>query len=152
MRAVLQRVTQASVAVDGAVISSVGKGLCVLVGITRDDTPDDMEYIIRKILNTRLWEDKDGEAWKTSVKVASLEILCVSQFTLYGTVTKGNKPDFHQAMNAAGSRDFYHTFLDKLKEAYNADKIKDGQFQAMMQVNLTNDGPVTLVIDSRIRK
>ncbi|KAJ1978505.1 D-tyrosyl-tRNA(Tyr) deacylase [Dimargaris xerosporica] len=148
MRAVIQRVTEASVAVNGEVISSIGKGLCVLIGITHEDEAKDIDYMVRKVLNLRLFDDETGKMWRKSAKDLGLEILSVSQFTLYAKA-KGNKPDFHCAMPGSASKDYYHTFLEQLRAAYDPTKIKDGEFGAMMSVNIVNDGPVTIQLDSR---
>ncbi|KAK4318840.1 hypothetical protein Pmani_010162 [Petrolisthes manimaculis] len=147
MRAILQRVRQASVTVDDEVISSIGRGLCVLIGIHKNDSQPDIDYIVRKILNTRLFEDASGKRWHLGVKDAGLEILNVSQFTLYCEL-KGNKPDYRHAMGGEAAQQFYQTFLTQLRNQYNGDKIKDGRFGAMMQVNIQNDGPVTITIES----
>ena len=147
MRAVIQRVTSASVSVDGEVISSVGRGLCVLVGIAREDEPANADWLARKILNLRLFESAEGKKWDRSVKDEALEILCVSQFTLQCTL-KGNKLDFRTAMAPDSSPAFYAAFLEKLRNLYHPDKIKDGRFGAIMAVSLTNDGPVTINLDS----
>ncbi|KAJ1976111.1 D-tyrosyl-tRNA(Tyr) deacylase [Dimargaris cristalligena] len=149
MRAVIQRVTRASVMVDGSIVGSIGKGLCLLVGITNGDEPKDIEYLVRKILNLRLFDDEDGKMWKKGVQDLDLEILSVSQFTLYAKTEKGLKPDFHLAMKSSLSKDFYERFLQKLKDDYRADRIQDGQFGAMMDVAIHNDGPVTIILDSR---
>ncbi|XP_054156890.1 D-aminoacyl-tRNA deacylase-like [Oppia nitens] len=149
MRAVIQRVQNASVFVNDQLISQIGKGLCVLVGISRDDTREDMDYIVRKILNTRLFDNREtGKRWSDSVVDRDYEILSVSQFTLYGNLKKGNKPDFHQSMDTKLSEDFYNEFLDKLRTGYKSDRVKDGQFGAMMAVNICNDGPVTITLES----
>eukprot|EP01135_Chromosphaera_perkinsii_P006974 Nk52_evm1s641 gene=Nk52_evmTU1s641 len=148
MRAVIQRVKQASVIVDGAEVSRIGRGLLVLVGISKDDGKEDMEYIMRKVLRSRLWDNDKGVSWRNSVEDLDYEILCVSQFTLYGHVKKGNKPDFHGSMGAAGAKVMYDELLERLRGEYKADKIKDGVFQAMMDVSLVNDGPVTLLVES----
>ncbi|XP_076360451.1 D-aminoacyl-tRNA deacylase [Tachypleus tridentatus] len=147
MKAVVQRVMKASVLVNDEVVSSIGKGLCVLIGISRDDTPKDMEYMVRKVLNLRLFDDANGKRWNHSVKDKGFEILCVSQFTLY-SILKGNKLDFHQSMAPEQSQVFYEEFLQKLKEAYVPEKVKDGVFGAYMQVDIQNDGPVTVQLDS----
>ncbi|KAI8803075.1 D-Tyr tRNAtyr deacylase-like domain-containing protein [Cladochytrium replicatum] len=150
MKAVIQRVTSASVTVDGNIVGAIGKGLCVLVGIMVDDTDADANYIVNKLVNLRVFNDPaTGQMWKKSAKDLSLGILCVSQFTLYGKTTNGNKPDFHLAMKSERSKEFYHAFLDKLRVAHDPDKIQDGVFGAMMDVNIANDGPVTLIVDSR---
>lgn len=147
MRAVIQKVTKASVSVNGELISSIGKGLCVLIGISREDTPKDIEYMVRKITNLKIFADENEILWKKSVVDKNYEILCVSQFTLY-TILKGNKLDFHRAMGADQSKDFYYQFLEDLGKAYNPDLIKDGVFGAFMQVDIQNDGPVTIELDS----
>jgi D-aminoacyl-tRNA deacylase len=153
MKIVIQRVTEASVHVSNEIISSIGAGLCVLVGICQSDTDKDMEYVTKKLLNLRIFENNsDGAAnikrWDKSVVDKSYEILCVSQFTLYSLTNKGNKPDFHLAMGADNSKEFYDKFITSLKDNYNEDKIKNGQFGAYMDVNIRNDGPVTIIIDS----
>ncbi|KAN0077025.1 D-tyrosyl-tRNA deacylase [Tylopilus felleus] len=149
MRAVVQRVASASVTVDGKVISGISRGLMVLVGIGTDDTPADVDTLSNKILSLRVFEDASGAMWKTSVKDIAGEVLCVSQFTLLANTTKGNKPDFHRAMSTEPSRQLYGVFLDKMKQLYVPDRIKDGQFGAMMAVSLTNEGPVTFTLDTR---
>jgi D-tyrosyl-tRNA(Tyr) deacylase len=148
MRAVIQRVTTASVTVNDSVISLIGNGLCVLVGIHDNDTAEDMEWISSKILDLRLFE-KEGKAWAGSAKELNLEVLCVSQFTLYAQINKGKKPDFHAAMKQDRSRDFYKAFLDMMKNKYDSTKIKDGEFGTYMKVDIQNDGPVTIILDSR---
>ncbi|XP_074628362.1 D-aminoacyl-tRNA deacylase-like isoform X1 [Acropora palmata] len=146
MRAVVQRVTTASVSVDGEVISSIGKGLCVLLGISKNDTPKEIDYMVKKILNLRVFDD-DGSRWKKSVVDKNFEILCVSQFTLQA-VLKGTKPDFHLAMGGDQSESFYQDFLQNLRSAYKEDAIKDGKFGAYMQVHIQNDGPVTISLET----
>lgn len=147
MKAVLQRVVSGSVSVGGEVVNSIGKGIVALIGIHRDDTKADLEYIVRKLVSIRMWEDEAGRRWAKSARDLNLEILCVSQFTLYH-VMKGNKPDFHLAMAGEKSKLFYEEFLTEMKKAHSEDKIKDGVFGAMMEVNIVNDGPVTLELDS----
>ncbi|KAL7748654.1 D-tyrosyl-tRNA(Tyr) deacylase [Sorochytrium milnesiophthora] len=156
MRAVLQRVQHASVAVDNEIISSIGRGVCVLVGIGQEDDETDVDYMVRKITNLRVFEAGSegpdaGAMWKQSVVDIDGEVLCVSQFTLFGQTHKGNKPSFHQSRKADESRVLYESFMDKLRRSYKADKVKDGRFQAMMMVTIANDGPVTLQLDSRTK-
>ncbi|KAG2188443.1 hypothetical protein INT44_001196 [Umbelopsis vinacea] len=148
MRAVLQRVARASVSVDDQVVSSIGKGICVLVGISVDDNESDIDYMVRKLLTLRVF-DEGGVMWKKSVQDMELELLCVSQFTLFAKTTKGSKPDFHSSMKTADANEMYKKFLDKLGAAYKPEKIKDGVFGAMMMVEILNDGPVTIELDSR---
>lgn len=148
MRAVVQRVASASVEVEGRIVSEIGPGLLVLVGIHDSDTDADADYICRKVLNMRLFpNEKTGRAWDHSVMQKNSGVLLVSQFTLYGTL-KGNKPDFHVAMPPQRAKPFYESLVEKFRKSYNPDLIKDGLFGAMMKVNLVNDGPVTLQLDS----
>jgi len=147
MKAVVQRVVSGSVSVDGEVVSSIGRGIVALIGIHRDDTEKEMDYIVRKLTTLRLWDDEKGRRWAKSAKDLDLEILCVSQFTLYH-IMKGNKPDFHLAMGGDKSNQFYHTFLEKMRKSHAQDKIKNGVFGANMQVELINDGPVTLELEA----
>ncbi|XP_076033448.1 D-aminoacyl-tRNA deacylase [Oratosquilla oratoria] len=150
MRAVIQRVQKASVCVNGETVSTIGRGLCVLIGIHKNDSRDDMEYMVRKILNIRLFEDTSGKRWNLSVKDLGLEVLCISQFTLYCEM-KGNKPDYRHAMGGDLSKEFYENFLTHMRGQYKPEKIKDGIFGAMMQVDIQNDGPVTVNIDSPMK-
>ncbi|EDV95088.1 D-aminoacyl-tRNA deacylase isoform X1 [Drosophila grimshawi] len=146
MRAVIQRVKAAKVTVLDELVSSIGPGLCVLVGIKTSDTATDVEYLVRKILALRLFED-EGKRWQKSVKDLELDILCVSQFTLYHRL-KGNKPDFSGAMKGEEANQLYNQFLDRLRQSYVSSKIKDGKFGAYMQVHIENDGPVTIELES----
>lgn len=150
MRAVIQRVKAAKVMVLDELVSSIGPGLCVLVGIKTSDTVTDVDYLVRKILALRLFED-DGKRWQKSVKDLQLEILCVSQFTLYHRL-KGNKPDFSAAMKGDDANQLYSLFLDQLRQSYDVSKIKDGKFGAYMQVHIENDGPVTIELESPLPK
>ncbi|XP_013112848.1 D-aminoacyl-tRNA deacylase [Stomoxys calcitrans] len=147
MKAIVQRVTSAKVTVSEELVSSIGRGLCVLVGITHSDTEKDAEYLSRKLLSLRLFEDSAGKRWQKSVQDEKLEIMCVSQFTLYHRL-KGNKPDFHLAMQGEQAQQLYQTFLKRLGQTYDAEKIKDGKFGAYMQVHIQNDGPVTIELES----
>ncbi|KAJ7171958.1 D-Tyr tRNAtyr deacylase-like domain-containing protein [Mycena filopes] len=151
MRAVVQRVASASVTVDGQVISQISRGLMVLVGLGRDDTESDVSTLTNKILSLRVFSDPNDPAkmWKTNVKDIDGEILCVSQFTLMAETKKGSKPDFHNAMSTEPSRALYETFLETLRRGYRPEKVQDGKFGAMMNVTLTNEGPVTFTLDSR---
>ncbi|KAA3672177.1 D-tyrosyl-tRNA(Tyr) deacylase, partial [Paragonimus westermani] len=148
MRAVIQRVKEASVTVNGSLISQIGRGILVFIGLSSKDTKKDTDYIVRKILNLRLFPNEDGSRrWDRSVKDLDLEVLCVSQFTLYCEL-KGNKLDFHQAMEPTLSEQAYSTCISQLRQAYSPDRVKDGVFGAMMDVQLVNDGPVTISLDS----
>ncbi|XP_066313724.1 uncharacterized protein [Miscanthus floridulus] len=148
MRAVVQRVLSASVEVEGRIVSAIGPGLLVLVGLHEADTDSDADYICRKVLNMRLFpNDKTEKAWDRSVMQRNFEVLLVSQFTLYG-ILKGSKPDFHVAMPPAKAKPFYASLVEKFQRSYSADSVKDGVFGTMMKVSLVNDGPVTMQIDS----
>uniref|UniRef100_A0A1A9WPD4 D-aminoacyl-tRNA deacylase n=1 Tax=Glossina brevipalpis TaxID=37001 RepID=A0A1A9WPD4_9MUSC len=147
MKAIVQRVTTAKITVGEEVINSIGRGLCVLVGITHTDTDKDVDYLSRKLLALRLFEDQNGKRWQKSVKDENLEILCISQFTLYHRL-KGNKPDFHMAMQGEQAQILYRNFLKRLANEYDDQKIKDGVFGAYMQVHIQNDGPVTVELES----
>ncbi|KAM7540861.1 hypothetical protein Aperf_G00000021421 [Anoplocephala perfoliata] len=150
MRAVIQRVKSASVHVEGQLVSEIGRGLLVLVGLSRDDEEKDLVYMARKIANIRLFEDPvKQKRWDKSVKDIGGEILCVSQFTLHSQL-KGNTLDFHLAMSSTASRTVYESFLSKVREQFkDPDRVKDGAFGEMMDVSLVNDGPVTITLDSR---
>ncbi|KAM7500736.1 hypothetical protein LguiA_025150 [Lonicera macranthoides] len=148
MRAVVQRVASAGVEVEGRTVSSIGPGLLVLVGLHDSDTDCDAEYICRKVLNMRLFpNDKTARTWDQNVMQRDYEVLLVSQFTLYG-ILKGNKPDFHIAMSPDRAKPFYTSLVERFQKAYRSDAVKDGIFGAMMKVNLVNDGPVTMQLDS----
>ncbi|OWM91158.1 hypothetical protein CDL15_Pgr000101 [Punica granatum] len=148
MRAVVQRVASASVEVEGRIVSEIGPGLLVLVGLHESDTDSDAEYICRKVLNMRLFPNEStGRGWDQNVMQKNYGVLLVSQFTLYG-VLKGNKPDFHVAMPPQSAKSFYDSVVERFRKAYSPDAIKDGIFGAKMKVNLVNDGPVTMQLDS----
>ncbi|XP_023541323.1 D-aminoacyl-tRNA deacylase-like [Cucurbita pepo subsp. pepo] len=152
MRAVVQRVASASVEVDGRIVSEIGPGLLVLVGVHDSDTDSDAEYICRKVLNMRLFPNEStSKAWDLNVMQKNYEVLLVSQFTLYG-ILKGNKPDFHVAMPPQTAKPFYASVVERFGKSYKPDAIKDGVFGAKMKVNLVNDGPVTMQIDSKQSK
>ncbi|KAI4718845.1 hypothetical protein E4T48_04925 [Aureobasidium sp. EXF-10727] len=142
MRTVIQRVKSASVTVDGQLISTIGKGLLVLAAIGKDDTQKEVESMANKILKAKLWDNDEGGKWKWGVKDIEGEVLCVSQFTLLASVKKGNKPDFHKSANGEKAKELYDQFFKKVQALYQADRVKDGVFQAMMDVALVNDGPV----------
>uniref|UniRef100_A0A5F5PSX9 D-aminoacyl-tRNA deacylase n=1 Tax=Equus caballus TaxID=9796 RepID=A0A5F5PSX9_HORSE len=147
MKAVVQRVTRASVTVGGEQISAIGRGICVLLGISLEDTQKELEHMVRKILNLRVFEDESGKHWSKSVMDKQYEVLCISQFTLQ-CVLKGNKPDFHLAMPTEQAEGFYNSFLEQLRKTYRPELIKDGKFGAYMQVHIQNDGPVTIELES----
>ncbi|XP_064404567.1 D-aminoacyl-tRNA deacylase-like [Halichondria panicea] len=148
MKVVVQRVTGAKVTVDGREVSCINQGLCVLLGIARDDSQKEAEWMAKKVLNLRLFDNPaDGKPWDKSASDLGLEILCVSQFTLCH-VLKGNKPDFHNAMHSDLSNPMYQDFLKLLGSLYKPEAIKGGEFGANMQVHIQNDGPVTLQFET----
>ena len=147
MRAVVQRVSSASVSVEGRLVSSIGAGLLVLLGIHKDDCERDSGWLIKKILNLRIFEDDAGKMGRSVLDISGA-ILVVSQFTLYGDAKKGNRPDFTASMPGPQAREFYAAWMTKLRAACNLE-IKEGVFAAMMSVQLVNEGPVTIVIDSK---
>ncbi|CAM8898904.1 unnamed protein product [Rhodiola kirilowii] len=152
MRAIVQRVVSASVEVDGRVVSQIGPGLLVLVGIHESDTESDADYMCRKVLNMRLFTNEaNSKPWDQNVMQKNYEVLLVSQFTLYG-VLKGNKPDFHVAMTPQKAKPFYESVVERFQKAYKEDVVKDGVFGAKMKVDLVNDGPVTMQLDSKLSK
>ncbi|KAH8703230.1 putative aminoacyl-tRNA hydrolase [Talaromyces proteolyticus] len=154
MKAVLQRVKSASVTVDNQLISSIGRGVLVFAGVGKDDTEKDVDSMAAKVLKAKLWPDEANQtsAWKKNVQDIEGEVLCVSQFTLYGQIKKGNKPDFHNAADPETARRLYDRFVSKVTDLYKAERVKNGVFQAMMEVELKNDGPVTIEISTDVPK
>jgi D-aminoacyl-tRNA deacylase len=152
MRAVLLRVLSGSVTVDSEVVSSIGKGILVLAAIGPNDTKKDCDSMASKILKIKMWPDASGGNWKQNVQEIEGEVLCVSQFTLYANTKKGNKPDFHGSAKPEVARDLYEYFFQRVQALYQQERVKDGVFQAMMQVALVNDGPVTLELDTEVKK
>ena len=151
-RAILQRVLSASVTVDGQTVSSIQRGLLVLVGLSRSDTMHDCDYIARKLLSLKLFDSADGagKPWTQSALSLRLDVLLVSQFTLYAEL-KGNRPDFHTAMPPGDARQLYDRFVAAVRQQYGSDgaeRVKDGVFGGDMKVALVNDGPVTLTLDT----
>ena len=148
MISVIQRVANASVSVDGSIISLINKGLLVLAGIEKGDTSADIEYSVKKITELRIFEDDAGKM-NLSVIDVSGEILAVSQFTLLGNVQKGRRPGFDNAMPPETAKTMFDDFVKMLSKSIST--VKTGSFGAHMEVSLINDGPVTFVIDSRKR-
>ncbi|KAJ3438715.1 d-aminoacyl-tRNA deacylase 1 [Anaeramoeba flamelloides] len=153
MKIVITRVSSASVTVENEVVGSIEKGILALVGICKDDTKEDLEYIIKKLINIRLWADpKTNKPWSSSVKSLGLPVLLISQFTLFARTKKGNKPDFHLAMGAEKSSPMFENFCKRVgEELGDQNKVQQGVFGAMMKVESINDGPVTITIDSKNR-
>ncbi|KAF2768564.1 putative aminoacyl-tRNA hydrolase [Teratosphaeria nubilosa] len=141
---VIQRVKSASVTVDGQLISQIAKGILVFAAIDKNDTPKEVESMASKVLKVKLWEADDGTKWKKNVQEIDGEVLCVSQFTLLASTKKGNKPSFHASATPVKGKELYDQFMKKVRAEYQEGRVKDGVFQAMMDVGLVNDGPVGL--------
>lgn len=145
MRAVVQRVSQAEVRVGGQVVGRIGRGLLILVGIAAEDTTEAARYLADKIGGLRIFEDDEGRM-NLSLLETGGAILCVSQFTLYGDCRKGRRPSFDRAAAPDAAKVLYEEFVGFLRAG--GARVETGQFQAMMEVELVNDGPVTLLLDS----
>lgn len=148
MKAVVQRVVDASVTVKGDTVGSVEQGLVVLLGVTHEDTEEDARYLAKKIPYLRIFEDEDG---KMNLSLADLggKLLSISQFTLYGDCRKGRRPNFMEAAKPDLAEELYETFNTMVGQ--EGVSVETGQFGAMMNVQLTNAGPVTLIMDSKER-
>ncbi|CDJ63834.1 histidyl tRNA synthetase 2, putative [Eimeria necatrix] len=151
MKLVLQRVEGAAVKVaeTGEEVARIGKGLICLLGIGKHDHKADVDYGVKKCLGTRLWEDSSGKPWQKSVVDMGYELLLVSNFTLQAQTKKGFQPDFSAAMPPDKARPVYESFLESLRKGYEPSKIQCGQFQTRMRVEIHNDGPVTLTVDTQ---
>ncbi|ODQ50309.1 D-tyrosyl-tRNA deacylase [Saitoella complicata NRRL Y-17804] len=166
MKCVLQRVLSASVTVEGQKISSINQGLLLLIGIMTGDTLDDAHKLASKILRLKLWNSSpEDKPWQRSIVDIQGQILCVSQFTLGATTKKGAKPDFHKSMKGPEARPLYEAVLEELRKGLgevkreeNGEggvrrgfelKVQDGAFGEMMEVGLVNDGPVTILLDTK---
>src|SRR5262245_2312029 len=147
MRAIVQRVTSARVRIAERVVGEIGHGLLVLVGVGRDDTHDDVKAVAAKIGEMRVFAGENGKAMDRSVMDVGGSLLVVSQFTLYGDMRKGRRPSFDAAASPDQARVLYEELVRELRATHVP--VATGEFQAMMQVELVNDGPVTILIDSR---
>ncbi len=145
MRAVVQRVKRAEVRVGSEVVGQIGRGLVALVGIASDDTPEAGKLLAQKIVNLRIFDDEQARMNRSLLETEGA-LLCVSQFTLLGDCRKGRRPSFDRAASPDRARPLYEAFLDELRQSGVA--VETGRFQAMMEVELVNDGPVTLLLDS----
>ena len=146
MRAVVQRVKQSSVNVDGGVVGEIGKGLLVLLGVANGDTTEDADFMVNKIIHLRIFEDENAKMNRSLLDVGG-EMLVVSQFTLLGDCRKGRRPSFINAAGPELATELYEYFVKETRE--QGITVQTGQFRAMMEVALINDGPVTLILESK---
>ena len=147
MRVVIQKVTEASVSIENQIVASIDKGLLVLVGIEDGDTNEDIAWLSSKIVNLRIFDDANG-VMNLSVKEVEGEVLIVSQFTLHASTKKGNRPSYIRAARPEVAIPVYEAFIKQV-ETLLGKRVPTGQFGAMMQVSLCNDGPVTILIDTK---
>ncbi len=145
MRSVVQRVSRAKVTVNGTVVGEIGPGLLVLLGVGQGDTPADADYLAEKVAGLRIFEDENGKM-NRSVVDQSGSVLVVSQFTLHGDVRRGKRPSFDAAAPPGKARELYEYFVERLRQA--GLQCQTGKFQEMMSVELVNEGPVTILLDS----
>ncbi|PYF08840.1 D-aminoacyl-tRNA deacylase [Ureibacillus chungkukjangi] len=150
MRVVIQRSKQASVTVDGQVTGAIDSGYVLLVGLTHEDTLEDVRYVAKKVAELRLWEDEEGKMNRSIVEHGG-EILSVSQFTLYADTRKGRRPSFIEAARPEKALPLWEAFNEELKSTYGL-KVETGVFGAMMDVSLVNDGPVTIIVESKAKE
>jgi len=146
MRAVIQRVKHASVTVDSNIVGEIGRGLLVLLGIGKQDTEKDVDWMLEKIINLRIFERENGKFDESLIDIDG-ELLIVSQFTLYGDCSKGRRPSFSDAMPATDAEKIFRLFVEKAHTRVK--KVQSGIFQAIMEVSLINEGPVTVIVDSK---
>ncbi len=147
MRAVIQRVTGASVRVGDRVVGQIGPGLVVLLGVAKDDAGEDVRYVVGKVRDARVFEGDEGRLMDRSVAEVGGAVLVVSQFTLYGDLRRGRRPSFDAAASPESARSLYESLVRELRDVPL--EVATGEFQAMMHVELVNDGPVTILIDSK---
>lgn len=148
MRIVVQRSLNSSVEVDEKIVGEIPFGLVILVGFMNGDTTEDIDYLVKKIVNLRIFDDENHIMNKSILDVNG-SILSISQFTLYADASKGNRPSYVNAMKAEEAREMYEIFNEKLKQFVN---VSTGIFQADMKVNILNDGPITIILESRIHQ
>lgn len=150
MRVVIQRVKSSQVTVNGEIVGKIGRGLNLLVGIADNDTDAEIDWMVRKCLELRLFPEEEGDGrWQKSVQEIGGELLVVSQFTLYGDCRKGRRPSFDRSAAPKVAQELYNDFVDKLR--LSGLRVETGQFGAMMQVLIENDGPVTMLLESEAR-
>ena len=149
MRALIQRVNQARVLIDGKIVGEIGKGMVVFLGVGKNDSSSDIDFMVRKIPQLRIFDDAQGKM-NISLNEIQGEILLISQFTLYGNCRRGLRPSYDEAATPREAQNFYNQIAQKLRDQDLT--IAEGVFGAMMQVELSNDGPVTILLDSKERR
>ena len=149
MRRIIHRVKASQVEIEGQVIGKIGQGLNLLVGIQQIDTEQEIDWMVKKCLELRLFSDEENKPWQKSIQDINGELLVVSQFTLYGDCRKGRRPSFSNSASPDTAEVLYHQFVQKLKTS--GLKVETGKFGAMMQVTIENDGPVTLILERNAR-
>lgn len=147
MKVVLQRVKKASVKLDKKIISSIENGLVLMLGIHKDDTLEEIQSLVKKIIRLRIFESGESKFEKSITEIQG-EILVISQFTLFAETKKGRRPFFGQALNPLEAEKLYNQFILELKKKYNSEKVKSGEFGSKMTIEIYNDGPVTLILDT----
>ena len=147
MKIIVQRVNRAQVRVNENVVGKIDRGMLIFVGISKEDATGDADYLVKKVIGLRMFQDKEGKMNCSSIDVGA-EILVVSQFTLYGDCRKGRRPSFDKAADPQKGEELYEYFVDQLRNQNI--KVETGQFQTMMDVELVNDGPVTFILESKI--
>ncbi len=146
MKAVIQRVKKASVKVENEIVGEIGQGLLVLLAVHENDTAKDIEWMVKKVMQLRIFSDEDDKMNK-SVQDVGGEILVVSQFTLYGDCTKGNRPSFIKSARPEKAKEYYEKFVEKIRDT--GINVATGKFQERMEVELVNDGPTTVIVESQ---
>ncbi len=145
MKALIQRVSKAKVTVDNTITGKIDKGILIFLGITHNDSSEDINYLVDKIINLRIFENDDKQMDKSVLDING-GLLVISQFTLYGSVKKGRRPDFTNAAKPDSAKELYEKFIEECRKSQL--KVETGIFAAMMDIELVNDGPVTFMIDS----
>ena len=149
MRVLLQRAAAGSVTINGECVGKIGKGLVLLIGVTHTDTPEDVDYLVKKCANLRIFEDENGKM-NLSLMDIDGEVLAISQFTLYGDCVKGRRPGFDAAAEPVMAEKIYDLFVEKMKQE-GVRKVDTGRFGAYMMVSIQNDGPVTFMLESKAK-
>lgn len=150
MKIVIQRVSEASVTIEDRVVARIGKGILILLGIAHNDSQEDIEYLVRKVVAMRIFSDHEGKM-NLSIEEVKGDMIVVSQFTLHAQTKKGNRPSYIDAARPEQAIPLYEKFVKQLKNSIGSERVSTGEFGADMQVQLINDGPVTIIMDSKER-